>query len=286
MWYLAARSVDEALEALANSADMATPSRPRLVAGGTDLYPALGDRPMRHALIDLSKIPELQSIEAAADGWRIGAACRWSSLIKTPLPPCFDGLKAAAREVGSVQIQNAGTVAGNLCNASPAADGVPPLLTLDATVELRSVRGMRRLPLTEFLIGVRQTALAPDEIMTAVHIPHRPSTARSAFLKLGARRYLVISICMVAVMIEPDDQGNVAAAHVSVGACSEVAKRLPELERRLRGAPMDGPVLAALVDDQACAPLFPITDIRAAAAYRMEGARELVRRALTTAAGG
>lgn len=286
MRYLAARSVEEALEALADGAHLPISERPKLVAGGTDLYPALGDRPMRNGLIDVSKISALLPVEAMEEAWRIGAACRWSDLIKAPLPPCFDGLKVAAREVGSVQIQNAGTVAGNLCNASPAADGVPPLLTLDASVELRSVRGDRTVALSDFLLGVRQTALAPDELMVAIHIPRRPTSARSTFLKLGARRYLVISICMVAVMIEPDADGKVALARVAVGACSAVAQRLPALEQRLLGAPMNGLALADLVTAEDLAPLSPIDDIRGGAAYRLVGAQELVRRALSSVAGG
>ena len=285
MQYLTARTVDEALEALHRGADLPPSERPKLLSGGTDLYPALRDGPAPRNLIDLSKVANLQGIKAAEQGWRIGAACRWSDLVKTPLPPCFDGLKAAAREVGSVQIQNAGTIAGNLCNASPAADGVPPLMSLDASVELQSIRGRRMLLLSEFLQGPRQTALEADEIMVAVHIPSRSLDARGAFLKLGARRYLVISICMVAVMIAPDVNGHVAEARVAVGACSAVAQRLTNLEQRLQGAPMDGVALAARVDEADAAALTPIDDIRSEAAYRRIAALELTRRALKAAAG-
>ena len=137
MRYLRASSLDQALDALASS-DAETR---RIIAGGTDVYPSLGDAALRGALLDVSRVPEMRGVSETEAGWRIGGATTWTDIVKAPLPPCFDGLKAAAREVGSIQIQNAGTVAGNLCNASPAADGAPPLLTLNAVIELASSKG-------------------------------------------------------------------------------------------------------------------------------------------------
>ena len=137
-----------------------------------------------------------------------------------------------------MQIQNAGTIGGNLCNASPAADGVPPLLALDAEVELASAAGTRRLPLAAFLHGPRRTARRPDELLTAVLIPAAATEGRSAFLKLGARRYLVISIAMVAARLATAD-GRVTAAALAVGACGPVATRLPAVEAALVGHPPD-----------------------------------------------
>jgi CO/xanthine dehydrogenase FAD-binding subunit len=124
-----------------------------------------------------------------------------------------------------VQIQNSGTVAGNLCNASPAADGVPPLLALDASVELASVAGTRRLKLDDFILGPRRTARRADELLAAILIPKPRAAAHSHFLKLGARRYLVISIAMVAAAIE-SERGKITTARVAVGACGPVAQRL------------------------------------------------------------
>ena len=108
----------------------------RILAGGTDFYPSLGDRVIRQAVVDVSALHELRGVAAEPTHFRIGGLTTWSQIIQTPLPRCFETLKAAAREVGAIQIQNRGTIAGNLCNASPAADGVPPLLALDAEVEL------------------------------------------------------------------------------------------------------------------------------------------------------
>ena len=166
---------------------------------------------------------------------RIGAATTWTDIVKAPLPAAFDALKQAAREVGSIQIQNRGTIGGNLCNASPAADGVPPLLALDATVELASARGRRLMPLSSFITGYRATALAQGEILSAVFVPSRSPQARSAFVKLGARRYLVISILMAAALVERDGDGRISRVAIAVGAASPVARRLPELEAALAG---------------------------------------------------
>lgn len=270
MAYVSARTVEEALAALA-----AGPAR--VIAGGTDVFPALGDRPLTGDVVDVSRTEGLRGIGRDAAGWRIGAATTWSDLVRTPLPAAFDGLKAAAREVGAVQIQNTATLAGNLVTASPAADGVPCLLALEAEVELASARGRRTLPLGAFLTGARATALAPDELVTAIRVFDLPAAARGGFLKLGARRYLVISIAMASAVIVPAG-GRVAEARIAVGACSPVARRLTDLEAALTGAPLE--TLAECVGAGHFAPLSPIDDVRGSAAYRLDAAAELVRRLL------
>jgi len=196
------------------------------------------------------------------------------------LPRVFDGLKLAAREVGGLQIQNAGTVAGNICNASPAADGIPALLALEAEVELSALDGVRRLPLSGFVTGARTTRCRPDELMTAILIPTWGRTARATFLKLGARRYMVISIVMVAATLETGIDGKVTRAAVAVGACSEVACRLSTLEAKLLGKPVTS-ALGDLARPDDLAPLAPISDVRGSAEYRRDAALTLVRRALS-----
>ena len=186
---------------------------------------------------------------------------------------------AAAREVGSIQIQNVATVAGNLCNASPAADGVPPLLTLDARVELSSAEGARTMPLSDFITGNRRTERRVDELLTAILIPALADNAASAFLKLGAREYLVISIVSVAALLAVDDGGRIAEARIAVGACSEVPCRLPALEESLLGLPATSETEFTITDGH-LAPLSPIDDIRASAAYRLEAVKDLIARAL------
>ena len=254
----------------------------QVLSGGTDFYPALGDRIAQEPVMDISGLRDLRGVSSDVHYIRIGGLTTWSDVIQTPLPRCFDALKSAAREVGSVQIQNRGTVAGNLCNASPAADGVPPLLALDAEVELASSTGSRRMPLAEFILGNRKTQRRQDELLTAVWVPRTLEDARSTFLKLGARRYLVISISMVAVVILAA-AGKVAAARVAVGSCSVVARRLTALERELVGASVrDG--MGARVTPDHLAPLSPIDDVRATAEYRRDASLTLVRRALNTCA--
>ncbi len=249
-----------------------------VLAGGTDYYPARVERPAVEDVLDISAIAALRRIEATPSHVRIGAGVTWTDLIRAELPACFDGLKLAAREVGGIQIQNAGTLAGNICNASPAADSMPNLLALEAEVELASSRGIRRLPVGEFVTGNRRTARRPDELMTAILVPRRLERARGHFLKLGARRYLVISIVMVAAVLDARD-GKVSQARLAVGACSEVARRLPEAEAALLGQPLD-PALGAALKPRHLASLSPIDDVRAGAGYRREAALVLLRRAL------
>lgn len=187
MGYHIPKSLEDALEVLAGTGA-------RIIAGGTDVYPAMGDGPPPIDMMDITRLDALRGIDRDGEGWRIGAATSWSEIIKAELPAAFCGLKEAARQVGGWQIQNAGTVAGNICNASPAADGVPPLLTLDATVEIMSASGARRVALSDFITGVRQTDLRPGEIVSALHIPEVSRMARGHFEKLGARKYLLISV--------------------------------------------------------------------------------------------
>jgi CO/xanthine dehydrogenase FAD-binding subunit len=271
--YNSPSSLGEALEILGGD-------HRRILAGGTDFYPALADRPVSFDTLDISRVGGLRGIERTDAGWRIGATTTWTDIVRAPLPRCFDGLKASAREIGSIQIQNAGTLAGNLCNASPAADGVPPLLTLDCRVEIASVSGSRVLPLAAFITGVRETALRPGEMVVAMLVPGQPEGARSGFRKLGSRTYLVISIAMVSALLVPGADGAVARARIAVGSCSPVARHLPALEAALVGTPFEPEALAARVRPGHLAPLSPIDDVRGTASYRLEAVEELLRRAL------
>jgi len=274
--YAKPNTLNEVLSLLASSGG-------QILAGGTDFYPALGERLPQGKVIDISAIDEIRGISVQGGHVHIGGLTTWTEVIRTPLPPCFDALKQAAKEVGSVQIQNRGTVAGNLCNASPAADGVPPLLALDAEVELLSAAGKRRIPLTLFLTGNRKTLRAPQEILTAVIVPRHIEGARSAFLKLGARRYLVISISMVAAVVQTGPDDRVTDARVAVGSCSATARRLTQLEQELVGLP--GAAIPDAPKPKHLSPLSPIDDIRATAQYRADASLTLIRRALRACVG-
>jgi CO/xanthine dehydrogenase FAD-binding subunit len=270
--YLKPKTLEEAVSVLASTGG-------QILAGGTDFYPSLGERLPQGHVVDITALGEIRGVSIEEQWVRIGGLTTWSEVIRAPLPRCFDALKAAAREVGSVQIQNRGTVAGNLCNASPAADGVPPLLALDAEVELASAAGRRRVPLAQFIAGNRKTLRRADEILAAVLVPRRVEDAASAFLKLGARRYLVISISMVAVVLQSDKAGRIGDVRVAVGSCSASAQRLSKLEGDLTGMPVRAGIGEA-VNTEHLSQLSPIDDIRATAAYRRDASLTLVRRAL------
>ena len=273
--YARPTDLDDALHIIATTDSL-------VIAGATDVYPAMGAGPVPAQFLDITQVAGLTGISVADGRVRIGAATPWSDVATADLPPACDALRQAALQVGSVQIQNAGTVAGNLCNASPAADGVPPLLVLEADVELASrERGLRVVPLQDFLTGVRQTVRAADELVTAVRFPVPEPTLGSAFEKLGSRAYLVISIAMTAAVVGLDGAGRIAEARVAVGACSPVAQRLHGLEAQLVG---QDPSRVEVMPEH-LAGLSPISDVRGNAGYRLAAVPEQIARAVARAAG-
>jgi CO/xanthine dehydrogenase FAD-binding subunit len=275
--YLRPASLDDALATLQ--------VMPRtILAGGTDIYPARVGRPINEDILDVTGLPGLHEIKVERGVCRIPALATWTDLLRHALPARFDGLKTAARAVGGVQIQNRGTICGNVCNASPAADGLPNLIALDARVELVSAAGRREIPVGDFVVGNRRTVRRGDELVTALLVPLPEVEARSAFLKLGTRAYLVISIVMVAAVAEFGPDGRIASARIVVGACSEVPQRLPAAEARLIGRVPSGD-LGREVGAADLAQLSPIDDVRATADYRREAALVLVRRAIAELAG-
>lgn len=274
--YIIPNSLPEALKA-AKTPGIA------VVAGGTDFFPSLQDKPPPRRILDVSGLKEIRGVSRQGEFWKIGAATRWSEIVAAGLPSCFDGLKAAALEIGSIQIQNQGTIAGNLCNASPAADSVPPLLTLDAEVETESEEGARRMPLEKFLTGPRATALKPGELMTAVYARDPGEGTQSGFVKLGSRKYLVISIAMAASAARIDAAGRIERARVAVGACSPVARRIEMLERALEGCEASEAAVADRVSKARFEELSPISDVRASGEYRRRAAAEICKRAVMAA---
>jgi CO/xanthine dehydrogenase FAD-binding subunit len=280
--YVRPRRLEEALGALAAGGPGGAPWV--VVAGATDHYPARVGRLPREDVLDVTAIDGLRGVEETEGGWRIGALTTWTDLAEAPLPPLFDGLREAAVAIGGLQIQARATLAGNVCNASPAADGMPNLLALDAEVELASDGGSRRVPVGSFVTGTRRTTRVTDELVTGLFVPAPlpGTTVRSTFEKLGSRAYLVISIAMVAAVAEIAADGTIARARVAVGACSEVAQRLPELEAELAGRPATA-VTASLARAGHLERLTPIDDVRGTAEYRRDAALTVVRRTLERA---
>ncbi|MDB5824960.1 MAG: xanthine dehydrogenase [Herminiimonas sp.] len=273
--YLRPDNVFDAVSALA--------TRPlTILAGGTDFYAARSGLPVNESILDISNIGSLRGLREEGAHWRIGPATTWSDILRAELEPSLlatlRGLRNAARDVGGIQVQNMGTIAGNVCNASPAADGIPVLMALDAQIELTSLSGVRCVALQEFVLGSRRTARRPDELVSGILIPRRRH-ARSSFQKLGHRRYLVISIVMVAVVLDTNDAGQIDYAGVAVGACSARALRLLSLERKLIGQPINTDLTELLAADD-LQPLTPIDDVRGTGSYRRDAAMTLIRRTL------
>jgi CO/xanthine dehydrogenase FAD-binding subunit len=273
MHYVTPADLDEAVRLRASTGYPA-------LAGGTDLYPGVENGVRVDGMIDISRIAALRGpIRRDGDIWTIPALTTWSDVIAAHLPAQFEALKQAAREVGGRQIQNTATVAGNICNASPAADGVTALLALDAGVVLQGTAGERCVPLTAFIQGNRRTDLRRDEIVTAVRVPAMPGRHASLFRKLGARRYLVISIVMAAIAVGVDDAGTVRFARVAVGACADRSLRLAALEAALVGRRIDD-LSGFTIQTAALAALAPIDDARASAMFRVHAATALLEDAI------
>jgi CO/xanthine dehydrogenase FAD-binding subunit len=266
------------------------------LAGGTDYYPSKVGEPLRESLLNLMQIAGLRYIsELDSGGFDLGSMATWRDCLKwvqKPNTPNFVAvLGEAAAQVGGWQVQNRGTIGGNLCNASPAADGTVALLALDAKVTLARAEILpnkeiasvlyRRLDLIEFVLGNRQTAKAPGELLTAVHVPGLSRRAQSAFCKLGNRKYLVISIVMVAVVLDFDEAGGVVHCRIAVGSCNKAAVRVQALEARLIGTPVQDVVQKAQQNLQLIDSIVqPIDDVRGTAVYRRDAAGTLVLRAL------
>jgi xanthine dehydrogenase iron-sulfur cluster and FAD-binding subunit A len=293
MWqeYLTVNSIEDALLALA-----ARPGTSRLVAGGTDLILELerGVRPGVENLVDISRIPGLNRILLDEnDVIHLGPLvthndCAASRLIVE----CAFPLAQAAWEVGAPQIRNRGTVAGNLVTASPANDTIPPLMALGASVRLASLRGFRMVPLAEFYLGVRKTALQPDEMLVDINFPALRKEQRGAFIRIGLRRAQAISVVNAAVVADfvsdvskAGASGEVLAAAITLGAVAPTIIRASEAETYLRGKSLTEAVIARAAElaEQAAR---PIRDLRSSAGYRSEMVRVGVRRILSALASG
>ncbi|MEH6403404.1 MAG: FAD binding domain-containing protein [Sneathiella sp.] len=267
-------------EYLSDALTLLSEKKLTVIAGGTDYFPTKVGEPLDDSLLDITAIKSLSGVKQSDDGWHIGPTTTWSEILQTDLPALFDGLKAAAKEVGGRQVQNSGTIAGNICNASPAADSVPVLIALGAIVEISQRKGSTWMAIDDFIVSNRQTKLQSNEILTNIFIPHTdPLRTRSSFYKLGSRRYLVISTVMIAGLIEWNDQFQITNCKIAIGSCSAVAVRLNALEEVLVGL-MLSEDLAQKIEVSHLAALTPIDDVRATADYRSSSAFVLVKRML------
>ena len=266
----------EALEALAHNGRVVP------VAGGTNIMVNLKRMPLDADLVvDLTGLEELKPISVNNGSIRLGAGVTFAGLLEWRPAGAVEGLMhPMCVAFAGPLIRNLATVGGNVCDASAAADISPPLLALDATVELESAaRGRRTLPLPEFFRGVRRTALRPDELLAAIEFPHPAGDERWFYYKLGKRKADAISIVSVA-MTARLERGKVEQARIALGAVAPVAMRAPETEALLRGETLNDSVINAAAAT-AAGESRPIDDFRATGAYRRQMVEALVRRGLT-----
>lgn len=252
-------------------------------AGGTDLLVALKERRLSHpALVDIKSVPELGGIQPGNGGLRIGAAVSTRAVARATLVrEHFPILSQALRILGSMQIGNRATIGGNLCNASPAADSAPPLLTLDASVQLIGTQRPRSVPLESFFLAPKKTVI-DRELLAAVHIPFPSVQGRGIFYKLGPRG-APEDICIVSVAVfgVPDSAGKSwQEVRIALGAVAPTPIRARMAEEAIRGQPMEGEAIADAARLAGEKDAQPISDIRASAEYRRAMVRVLVGRAL------
>jgi CO/xanthine dehydrogenase FAD-binding subunit len=253
---LTPRSLDEALRLKSERPD-AVP-----IEGGTDLMVALNfDRTRPEAILNLNEVAELRGWSRENGTLRLGSALTYTEAMG--LAEDFQSLAEASRTVGSPQIRNRGTIGGNLGTSSPAGDALPPLLIEGAEVEVASVRGTRRLPVAEFLVGVKRNALESDELITAVHV--EPSGQPQTFMKVGPRNAMVIAVCSLALVVDRERDELRAA----FGSAAPVV--------RLVRAPLGD---AGSFPEQVAGAASPIDDVRGTAVYRRHALRVLTQRAL------
>jgi CO/xanthine dehydrogenase FAD-binding subunit len=252
------RTLDEALR-LKAEVPGAVP-----IQGGTEVMVDLNfDWRRPELLLNLNEVAELRGWSRENGAVRLGSGLTYAETMEAPLAELLPALAEASRTVGSPQIRNRGTIGGNLGTASPAGDALPPLLVEHAEIELASVRGVRTLPLREFLVGPKRNAAEPDELISGVRV--QPCGGAQTFMKVGPRNAMVIAVCSLAVVADRERD----ELRASFGSCGPVAG--------LVSCPLDE---AASLPERLAAAASPIDDVRGSAAYRRHALGVLARRAL------
>jgi len=280
MRYEAPETLDAALSLLERAGGTA-----RVLAGGTDVLVQLrAGRIAPELLVDVKGIPELRTVSACDGGWRIGAAVTCMELIEhEPFAAAWPGIIDGVRMIGSIQVKGRATLAGNLCNASPAADTVPALMAAGALVTIAGPQGWRDLPVEQIATGPGRTCLAPGEIVVCFQLAARPSRSGDAYLRFTPRTEMDIAVVGAGVNITLDGRGVCRQARVSLGAVAERALLVPEAAAALTGTRVDEPALQRLAE-AASAACRPIDDKRGTREYRIRVAGVLARRAAQRAA--
>lgn len=275
MRYMAATSAREAAEALAAESGVT-----RVLAGGTDVLVQMKSGLVEPDLIvDIKKIPGIGEITPEAGGFRIGAAVPNAVLGEhAGVVALWPGVVEGANLIGSTQVQGRCTMAGNLCNASPAGDAVPGLVAAQAVARIEGPGGTRDCPVAEIPAGPGKTTLKKGEVITSIFLPARPDRASDAYLRFIPRTEMDIAVASAAVSLELDAGGTVMAARVVLGAVAPTVVMAEEAGRILVGTKLDDGTLARMA--KACeAVCKPIDDKRGTIAFRTRTAGTLARRA-------
>jgi xanthine dehydrogenase small subunit len=260
---VAPTSLDEAYELLAERG-----RRAKIIAGGTDLMVALNARSLdAEEFIDIWRLNELRGIDDEGETIRIGALTTYMQMVKSALIQLsVPALVEASRTIGAIQIQNRGTIGGNIVNASPAGDSLPVLAAFDAEVEIGSVRGVRRAGFNDFYTGYRQTVMEPDEILLAVRLRKLKPNERSFFIKVGTRRAQAISKIVMAVKVGITG-AVIDTIGIALGSVAPTVMRANQTESLLTNASLDSTVIER-ARSAISREIAPITDVRSTEHYR------------------
>lgn len=256
-------------------------SQVAVLAGGTNMFSIMRAHKERITILDISRIHGLHDITISCREIRIGALVRWADIIRHHLPPDCDGLKAAAKAVGTVQIRNSGTIIGNVCTGMPSASSLPSLVTLSAKLHLRSEKDQRILEIEEFIAERKKGKILTDEIVTALIIPRRAGRVRSAYLKSGLRHGFCPSIAAAAGLLESDDDGRISAIHLAAGTLTAFPRRLRNLETELIGSNSRDEISAAAMSTLQSCQFEACDDGPVLASYQRIAARHLTSRLLS-----
>jgi len=279
MRYEAPTTISAAVKLLAGKAGLA-----RVLAGGTDLLVQMRtDRIAPDLIVDVKRIPSLGAITAKAGAFRIGAAVPGAALGENKaLRRAWPGVVEAANLIGSTQIQSRATLAGNLCNASPAADSVPALVASGATAVVAGPKGRRTVPVEAIAVGPGKTSLKKGELVEAILLPKRQPRSGDAYLRFIPRSEMDIAVVGAGVNLTLDRKGVCIAARVALGAVAERVILVPEAAAALIGTPVDAAALDRLAE-AASAACRPIDDKRGTREFRVKVAGVLARRAVAIA---
>jgi len=256
------------------------PGLTRILSGGTDVLVQLKAGLAEPALIvDIKQIPGLRVITPEAGGFRIGAAVSGAELGEhAGLSALWPGVVEGARLIGSTQVQGRATMAGNLCNGSPAGDAVPGLIAANAVARIMGKDGERDCPVADIPASPGKTTLTKGEFLTSIFLPARPAHSGDAYLRFIPRTEMDIAVASAAVSLTLDGAGTVTAARVALGAVAPTVRLVPAAADAIIGSDLDDAALAALV--AACsAACSPIDDKRGTIAFRTQVAGVLARRA-------